>query len=55
MPKSRAIRVQAGWFVALQLVAWAGLALFVVLYRGPLPDELLAASFALWAGLGQVL
>lgn len=55
MPKSLASRVQAGWFVALQLVAWAGLALFVVLYRGPLPDEMLAASFALWAGFGQVL
>ena len=55
MPKSRAIRVQAGWFVALHLVAWAGLALFVVLHRGPLPDEMLAASFAFWAGFGQVL
>lgn len=68
MPKTRAIligartrldgeheRLQGGWFVALQLVAWASLALFVVLYREPLPDEMLAAYAARWVDVGQTV
>jgi hypothetical protein len=66
MPKTRAIRIrtrlsaeherlQGGWFVALQLVAWASLALFVVLYREPLPDEMLAAYAARWVDFGKAV
>jgi len=45
--------VPGGWFIATQFVAWASLALFVVLYREPLPDEMLAAFAASWADVGQ--
>ena len=68
MPKITAVRIRArmrpegkhrplpaGAFIALQLVAWASLALFVMLYREPLPDELLAAYAARWVVVGQTV
>lgn len=54
-PDSERRPLQGGWFFALQFVAGVGLALFVVLYRGPLPDEMLAAYAASWTDLGQAV
>jgi hypothetical protein len=64
MPTSSGIRARSGtrhraprggWFIALQLVAWASLALFVLLYREPLPDEVLAAYAAGWVDIGEAV
>jgi hypothetical protein len=46
---------RGGWFIALQLVAWTAFALFVLLYRGPLPDEMLAAYAAGWVDIGEAV
>jgi hypothetical protein len=46
---------RGGWFIALQLVAWASLALFVLLHRDPLPDEVLAAYAAGWVDISEAV